>query len=125
MGTGREVRVPVAGTAEAEELLAVLASADGLTAKASTFGRREVLQAICSALPDGGDFPDIVALAEAFLGSEHVLALGRPSVLRSCDVIRRADGRVVPSYADEARFTTPEMLAVERDLLASAHRPPR
>lgn len=122
IGRGGRVHVPAADSAEAEALFAALAGQDGVTARASTFGRREVLQAICAALPNGGDIPDIVALADGFLVSEHVLALDRPVVLRAADVIRRGDGRLVVSYADEARFTTPEMLTVEADLLASAAR---
>ena len=42
--------------------------------------------------------------------------------MRTSDVIRRADGRRIRSYADEARFTTPEMLEVERRLVASVVR---
>src|SRR3546814_11573316 len=45
---------PTPDRPEADELYRWLASPDGLTARASTFGEREVIKAICNALPHGG-----------------------------------------------------------------------
>jgi conjugative relaxase-like TrwC/TraI family protein len=120
VGRAGPPRPPVPGTDTAEALFAVLASPEGLTAQASTFGRREVIQAICAAFPHGGDVGDILSLTDAFLTSEHVVALGQAVELRACDVIRRLDGIVVPAHLGEGRFTTPEMVATERRLVASA-----
>jgi conjugative relaxase-like TrwC/TraI family protein len=120
VGRAGPPRSPVPGTDAAEALFATLASPEGLTAQASTFGRREVIQAICSALPHGGDIADVLTLTDAFLTSEHVVALSHTVELRACDVIRRLDGTVVPAHLDEGRFTTPEMIATEQRLVASA-----
>jgi hypothetical protein len=116
---GPSLHTPVPGSAEAEALFARLAGPGGLTAKVATFSRREVLLGICSALPQGGEIADILELAEAFLVSEHVVALGPPDP-SSAEVIRLAGGRVVPAHTDTSRFTTPEMLATEAQLLDSA-----
>jgi hypothetical protein len=99
-----------------------LASPQGLTVHASSFGRREVIQAICAGLPNGGDIDDILALADAFLASEHAVALRQPSHRRDFGVIRRLDGIAVPAHIEDARFTTPELIATERRLVNSALR---
>ncbi|MGH9015363.1 MAG: MobF family relaxase [Acidimicrobiia bacterium] len=117
-GRGRSRRpAPVPGTIHAEALFRHLAMPTGLTAQAATFGRREVLEGICAALPEGATVTEVLRLADAFLASPHVVALGPCSGLRTCDVIRRGDGTLVASHADEERWTTPEMLATERRLL--------
>ena len=79
LGRGTRVSVPAPSSAEAEALFAALASPAGLTARASTFGRREVLQAICCALPHGGDIGDIAALAR---GVSRLRARPRRSIGR-------------------------------------------
>ena len=101
---------PLPGSAEAAELYQWLASPEGLTARASTFGEREVIKAICNTLPGGGRVEDVLDLVEGFLRSEHVLAI---SVDRDAATIRLRDGRVVAARTAEQRFTTPEMLEIE------------
>lgn len=91
---------PKPGTDRADALFRQLASPEGLTAHRSTFRRADVLEAICNQLPSGGRVVDIVELADAFLASPLVLAIGRD-----------ADERV------PERWTTPEMLATEERLL--------
>jgi conjugative relaxase-like TrwC/TraI family protein len=112
--------VPLSGTVAAEELFAALAAPDGLTAQVSTFGRKEVLQAICDRLPAGADIGQVVSLAKAFVDSEHVVAIGVPERLWTSDVLRRLDGTVVPAHLDLLRWTTPEMLATENRLIEGA-----
>src|SRR3546814_12903339 len=51
---------PTPDRPEADELYRWLASPDGLTARASTFGEREGIQAICNALPHGGRGEDVL-----------------------------------------------------------------
>jgi hypothetical protein len=51
---GVVVEPPTPGSAEADRLYRWLAGPEGLTARASTFGEREVIKAICNALPAGG-----------------------------------------------------------------------
>jgi conjugative relaxase-like TrwC/TraI family protein len=104
----------------ADNLFAHLAGHEGLTAQVSTFGRREVIQGICAALPAGGDVGEILDLADAFLTSEHVVALGAELERQAGHLMRRLDGGVVPAHLDEDRFTTREMLATEEGLIASA-----
>jgi conjugative relaxase-like TrwC/TraI family protein len=117
---GTPMRVPRPTFPDAELLFASLASPSGLTERSASFGRREVLQAICAAMPHGSDIRDIVALADAFLASRHAVPLGSRSGLRTSDVIRRGDGVVVATHVDELRWTTPEMLATERRLIDAA-----
>ncbi|TMM14817.1 MAG: conjugative relaxase [Actinobacteria bacterium] len=74
----------------------------GLTAVASTFSRRDVIRACCSALPDGAAVATVETLADAVVGS----------------------GFVQPASwgAHEQRWTTPEVVATERALVESALR---
>ncbi len=116
---GRTV-VPGSGTSAAEALFAQLASPIGITAHSASFGRREVLQEIAARLPEGGTIDQIFELADEFLTSDQVVALAAASGLRSSDVIRRTDGRVVAVHVDEQRWTTPEMLATERSVINMA-----
>jgi conjugative relaxase-like TrwC/TraI family protein len=111
---------PAPGSDSAEALFARLASSDGLTAQHAMFGRREVLQAVAQSLPAGADIEAITDLSDAFLASRHVIALAQARGLRSSDVIRRRDGIVVSTGADQARWTTPEMLAVEVRVVENA-----
>jgi Ti-type conjugative transfer relaxase TraA len=114
------VPAPAAGTKPADALFARLVRPDGLTAQHATFGRREVLQSIAEDLPAGADIAAIATLADEFLASPHVVALAHARGLRSSDVIRRRDGTVVATGADQARWTTLDMLAVEARLVDGA-----
>ncbi len=104
------IEPPAPNTPEAEQLYRWLASAEGLTAKASTFGERDVIKAVCNALPTGGRVDQVLDLVDGFVRSEHVLAVRAD---RTQAAIHRNDGKVIPARTDELRFTTPEMLALE------------
>ncbi|HLJ07700.1 MAG TPA: AAA family ATPase, partial [Acidimicrobiia bacterium] len=108
------------GTTAAEELFAALAAPDGLTAEVSTFGRKEVLQAICDRLPAGADIGQVVALASEFVGTDHCVSIGVPERLWTNDILRELDGTVVPAHRDLLRWTTPDMLATETRLIDGA-----
>jgi hypothetical protein len=114
---GVVVEPPAPGSPGAERLYRWLATAEGLTARASTFGEREVIKAICNALPAGGSVDRVLDLADGFLRSEHVLAV---RLDRGSATIRRADGVVIPARTDETRWTTPEMLEIESRIVSSA-----
>ncbi len=104
---------PVVGSPEAARLFDALASPDGVTAARSTFTYGRLVEAVCDRLPAGGRVEDVLALADGFLASEHVIALeaaGGP-------MARRADGRPIPGHGGEGRWTTREMLATEQRLL--------
>ncbi len=119
---GGIVQVPAPRSPGAELLFEWLASPDGLTERSASFGRRDVLQAISSAFPQGGDVTDILSLTDAFLASAWVVPL-QPVGLQTRDVIRRRrDGALVALHVDAARWTTPEMLATEQQVITSAIR---
>lgn len=111
------VEPPAVGSVDAERLFRWLASPDGLTASVSTFGQRDVIKAVCNALPSGGRVEQVLDLADGFLRSEHVVAV---RVDDRAAVIHRHDGAVIAARTDEYRWTTPEMLDTETRLLASA-----
>lgn len=111
---------PARGSDAAEVLFRYLSSPEALTAQRSTFGRREVIQAIAEHLPAGAGTAAITDLADAYLSSRHVIKLAQARGLRNSDVIRRRDGGVVPTGADQARWTTPELLAVEARVVERA-----
>ncbi len=108
---------PELGTPAAERLYRWLASPDGLTRSVSTFGQRDVIKAVCNALPGGGRVDRVLDLVNGFLASAHVVAV---RVDDRAAVIYRQDGAVIGARTDEHRWTTPEMLDTERRLLASA-----
>jgi conjugative relaxase-like TrwC/TraI family protein len=85
------------------ELLARrLEGPSGLTQQRSTFARRDVLQAFAEAARDGARTGVIEAQADAFLRRDTIVELEPAS--------------------GERRFTTREMLAIERDALDAAKR---
>lgn len=107
--------------AEAAAIQDDLASPTGLTAHRSSFTRRDVIQAWCEQLPSGGDVAAIEELADAFLTSHRAVPLAaHVPDLTSSDVIRRADGRPVPATAQERPHSTPELLALEQQVIDRA-----
>jgi len=110
------IEPPVPDSLEADRLYRWLASAEGLTRQASTFGEREVIKAVCNALPNGGRVEAVLDLADGFLRSEHVLALATD---RDAATIRRHDGRIIAAKTAEQRWTTHEMLEIELGVIDS------
>lgn len=98
-----------------------LASREGLTEKAATFDRRVVVQAMAEAHIYGASVGHVEGLAESFLGSQHVLAVEGEAPIVGPDTLRRRDGALLVRPTGE-KYTTPEMLAVETGLVASAHK---
>lgn len=93
---------------ERVEVGRVLASPDGLTARASTFSRREAIQGYCAALRDGAPVDEVETLADAFLQTDEVVPVGsEPRRFRLSD-------SPIAAGTHEARYTTREMLATER-----------
>ena len=81
-----------------------MAGPEGLTRDQSTFGRRDVIQALSSAATEGATVESIRSAAQAFLASPNAIPL-----LGS----QARDG--------ELRYSDPELLAIEgRVLLAAA-----
>jgi conjugative relaxase-like TrwC/TraI family protein len=139
MGRSREV-APV----DPQSLFDSLASPDGLTERASTFGRAEVVREIAGALPEGGSREEIDSLAETFLNTREVAALlptpsteyveepegpGDSAVDRAVELagdegggrlMRRRDGTVFPGVRYERRYSTTELLATEHRVIDAA-----
>ncbi len=78
---------------------------DVLTAKKSTFGRPELIQALAAAQPQGASVADLERLAN--------------HVLQHREIVPLPVGKA-PAGLKEPRFTTREMLAIEQDLLDRA-----
>ena len=105
LGKGRPQ--PLTGP-DVERLGALLASADGLTRQASTFTRRDVVQAVCDQLPGGAGVEDVGRLADAFLGNQQVVCQLTP--------------QQPAGAADSARFSTHELLGIEARVVAAGAR---
>jgi ATP-dependent exoDNAse (exonuclease V) alpha subunit len=90
---------------------------DGLTAHASTFDRRHVLQAWCNQLPAGAPIADIEDLTAHTLAAAPIAEL---SGERAGVTMRRADRRPMESPNLGARYSTRDLLALERRLLAQS-----
>ncbi len=103
-----------------EGLFDRLAGPDGLTERRSTFDRRAVVRAVADAFGQGARPDTVFALADVLLASERVVPL--PVAARTGHVIRRRGGATVPLETDVARFSTPELLALERRLMADSRR---
>ena len=84
------------------EVAAELEPAGGLTRQRSTFSRRDVLQAFAEAASDGARVCDVEAQADAFLARNSIVE--------------------VEPVAGEPRFTTRELLEIERGILEGAER---
>jgi conjugative relaxase-like TrwC/TraI family protein len=105
---GGRARTRELSRVERARLLDELAGASGLTAQASTFARRDVLDVLAKQLPVEASADRTLAeledLADAFLGSERAVLV------------------TVDRGLDEPRYSTPELLNLERGLVAQAER---
>jgi conjugative relaxase-like TrwC/TraI family protein len=94
-----------------------LASPLGLTRRASTFSRRDIIQALCERVPAGAhvDVDVIEAAADRFLASSRAVALLAEH--GEGQAYRRRDGRLLPIQRDQLVYSTPELLALEQRLI--------
>jgi len=99
-----------------EEIAEWLAGPTGLTQDRTTFTRRDVLQALCERLPASACLStrDVERLADAFLASSRAVVLAEGE---RRELLRRADGRVVPAARSDRTYSTPELLERERRVL--------
>jgi conjugative relaxase-like TrwC/TraI family protein len=95
-----------------------LAGPQGLTAQASTFTRQDVVEAIAEFAGATLDAGEIDRLASQFIASDHVRALAAAPGEPGCGLWRRDGSR--ERSPDLARYTVPELLAMERQVLAWA-----
>ena len=102
------------------EIAVRLADAEGLTAQASSFSRREVLQGFCAELAAGASVQEIEALADQFLASSKVISLSeRAEGAAAPESERVLEGRIASSTGERS-YSTTGMLDVERDVIERA-----
>jgi len=118
----REHYKPLSDKAK-DEIADELAGRTGLTEQASSFDGRDVTCAFAAAAQQGATLEDIDALTDAFLVDPRVIALAGPRAaghLSHRDVLRLADGRVVPAQGHATRYTTRDLLALEHEIIGRA-----
>jgi hypothetical protein len=119
--TGRATKVELSNT-DIAELFDRLVGSDGLTAQASTFDRRDVIEGIAGQLSAGATVEQIEGLADEFLARPDIVALVDHHGLVTSTVIRRADGKIIASPVANLRWSTAELIAIERRLVDTAVR---
>ena len=113
---GTQHRVVEPRDVDRAAVFAALSAPDGLTARRSTFGYKQVIEAVCNALPHGGRTDDVLDVVDDYLASKHVISLD----VTATPALRVGRGRLVPAGAAESQWTTPDMVATEQRLLAQA-----
>jgi conjugative relaxase-like TrwC/TraI family protein len=107
-------QTPVVTEPDANEVFGELAGAHGLTRQASTFERKDVVEALAEKMGAAASADRIDELADRFLASPTVVVLA-PQGGNVERVHRRGGAR--ERSRDLARYTTPDLLRLERDLL--------
>lgn len=112
---------PGVGEEQVRRAAALMAGEAGLTAQASTFTRREALQAWAEQHPQGAPVGRVEELADTWLASELVVKVDGDASARSRSgvIATRAGARVVEV---DDRYSTPGMLETEQRLVAAAHK---
>ena len=95
-----------------------LAGPEGLTAQASTFTRQDVVEAIAEVAGSTLAAAEVDRLASQFIASDQVRALAAAPGEPGCGLWRRDGSR--ERSPDLARYTLPELLALEEQVLAWA-----
>ena len=89
---------------------------DGLTERASTFDRRDVVRALASAYPNGATVALLEAHADAILRHSDVVKV----IDSTTQALRSDSGRTVTRVDTGARYSTKELMALERRLVDAA-----
>ena len=120
---GRQAAPLLVTDEDRDKLFRRLGGERGVTEMASTFDRRDVLQFVAEWSGDRLDAAQIADLADEWLTTEAVITLDAGTREgRTADVIRLADGRVVSSVAEEALYTTRQVLDIEQRIFAGYER---
>ena len=100
---------------DADRLMARLAGPHGLTVRASTFTRRDVVQRIASELVTAPAI-EVERLADRFIASDQAVLLVAPHSGRDSDVVIGAGHRRIRT-GGTALFSTPELVRIETELM--------
>ena len=103
-----------------EKLAKELLGSDGLTQRASTFTRRDVVRGVCATLPPGAAVTAdrVEHLADEILRHRDVVTVLAEN--SGGDSFRRADGRILRVAIEDRCYTTAELLALEQGIVVSA-----
>jgi conjugative relaxase-like TrwC/TraI family protein len=126
LGTLLDRQVPEVTEDHLRYVIDELVSERGLTAHQASFDHRDLVRAWCEALPAGTqvtlaaleDLADIVAC-----DARVVAVVDGRAQLADHQKLERADGRITAPAVEDRRWSTTEMLEVERQLLADANGP--
>jgi conjugative relaxase-like TrwC/TraI family protein len=111
---GREVASSRSATPESAALGAEL------TARRSTFDRREVVQRLCERADAGGQVEAIEYAADGFLESGVAVRVDSGEARTAAEVIRLRGGRPLPIAPDDCRYSTADLIAIETRLVKAA-----
>jgi Ti-type conjugative transfer relaxase TraA len=110
-------------TPEPNRIAEELIDREALTARSSTFTRRDLLQAVAERLPTGLPVALVEQLADKVLAHDptQLVELGPTrGQLTAVDTIRRGDGRLVAADPDGRRYTTRGLLLLEQHAITTA-----
>ncbi|MGE3834535.1 MAG: MobF family relaxase [Acidimicrobiia bacterium] len=109
-------------TNDIERLFDHLAGPHGLTERASTFTRRDVVRYIAAAMDSSTPAVEVERLTDRFLASSRVVVLAGPASGRNSQVVVGLDNRRIRT-GGTAVFSTPELIEIESGLLRWAGEP--
>ncbi|MBV9283410.1 MAG: relaxase domain-containing protein, partial [Acidimicrobiia bacterium] len=92
-----------------ECVLSLLAGPEGLTARASSFVRRDVVRAVAEQALQGASLDAIEAMADRYLAGPGAVP-----------IMSGGTGPDVPTQREEQRYSTPELLALEARVIGQA-----
>ena len=101
---------------EVSRIEAHLLGPEGLTERASTFDRRDIVRALASAYPNGATVALLEAHADAILRHSDVVKV----IDSTTQALRSDNGRTVTRVNTGARYSTNELMALERRLVDAA-----
>jgi conjugative relaxase-like TrwC/TraI family protein len=110
-------------TPDPNSIAGELIDREGLTARSSTFTRRDLLQAVAERLPTGLPVSLVERLADKVLAHDptQLVELGATrGQLTAVDTIRRGDGRLVAADPDGRRYTTRGLLLLEQHAITTS-----
>jgi conjugative relaxase-like TrwC/TraI family protein len=95
----------------------------GLTAKQTTFHRRDIIQLACQHAPQGASVAQLERLADAILdhAQRDIVQLRSATTPAPDEHAKRADGRALTDQRDTSAYTTRELLNAELTIIEIAH----